>query len=68
MATVPLTNGQAWRPISTAPSDAALELAVINSDGIHALVFPCRRNLGGWVNAETKDRVEVNPTHWRLWI
>ena len=52
----------------TAPPEADLELAVINSDGIHALVFPCRRNFGGWINAKTKERVDVDPTHWRRWI
>ena len=30
---------------------------------VHALVFPCRRILGGWMHAETKERV----THWREW-
>ena len=65
---VALQNNEAWRPISTAPFDSDLELAVINSDGIHALVFPCRRIFGGWLKAETTERVDVNPTHWRHWI
>ena len=56
-----------WRPISTAPFDRDLTLAVIGYDGAHALVFPCRRILGGWIKAETKERVEVQPTHWREW-
>jgi hypothetical protein len=56
-----------WRSIPVAPFDDDLELAVIDRDGPHALVFPCRRVLGGWVNAETRQRVEVNPTHWRVW-
>ena len=68
MATIPLRNSEAWRPVSTAPSETDLELAVINSDGIHALVFPCRRNYSDWVNAQTKERVDVNPTHWRHWL
>jgi hypothetical protein len=38
-----------WKPISTAPFDRDLELAVIDTDGPHALVFPCRRTLGGWL-------------------
>jgi len=59
---------EGWRPILTAPPEADLELAVINSDGIHALVFPCRRSFGGWINAKTKERVDVDPTHWRRWI
>lgn len=56
-----------WRPINTAPFDCDLELAVIDGDGAHALVFPCRRILGGWLNALTKARIEVSPTHWREW-
>jgi hypothetical protein len=56
-----------WQPIVTAPFDRDLGLAVINYDGTHALVFPCRRILGGWKNAETKERVTVYPTHWCEW-
>jgi hypothetical protein len=56
-----------WRPISSAPFDRELELAVIGYDGTHALVFPCRRIAGGWVDVGTKKRVEVQPTHWREW-
>ena len=32
-----------WQPASNAPFDCDLELAVIDRDGQHALVFPCRR-------------------------
>jgi hypothetical protein len=35
------------------------ELAVLSQDGPHALVFPCRRILGGWVNAETRKPIEL---------
>jgi hypothetical protein len=56
-----------WQHIATAPFDSNLEIAVIDGDGPHALVFPCRRILGGWMNAETKERLEVHPTHWRRW-
>jgi hypothetical protein len=56
-----------WQPVATAPFDRDLELAVINYDGRHALVFPCRRILGGWKNAETHKPVIVYPTHWREW-
>jgi hypothetical protein len=57
-----------WQSISTAPFERDLELAVIDNDGEpHALVFPCRRTLGGWIDAATKRRVEVLPTHWREW-
>jgi hypothetical protein len=56
-----------WKPISDAPFDRYLELAVINRNGTHALVFPCRRILGGWLKLETKERIDVRPTHWRAW-
>jgi hypothetical protein len=56
-----------WKPISTAPFDRDLELAVIDRDGPHALVFPCRRTLGGWLNPENKQLIDVRPSHWRDW-
>lgn len=57
-----------WQPAATAPFDRDLELAVINTYGIHALVFPCRRILGSWINAETKEKLNgFRPTHWREW-
>jgi len=57
-----------WQKIPTAPFDRDLELAVIERDGtLHALVFPSRRILGGWIKSETNERVTVNPTHWREW-
>jgi hypothetical protein len=34
---------------------------------VHALVFPCRRILGGWVKAETRRSIDLHPTHWREW-
>ena len=56
-----------WEPVTKAPFDCDLELAVIDHGDTHALVFPCRRILGGWMNAETKERIDVRPTHWRHW-
>lgn len=57
-----------WLSISSAPFDRDLELAVIDGGGVHALVFPCRRVLGGWLNAEITERIDVRPTHWREWV
>jgi hypothetical protein len=56
-----------WNAASTAPFDRDIELAVIDREGTHALVFACRRIEGGWARADTGDRIEVNPTHWRDW-
>ncbi len=42
--------------------------AVIDADGTHALVLPCRRVLGGWMNARSKALLApLLPTHWRQW-
>jgi hypothetical protein len=34
---------------------------------VHAICFPCRRVLGGWIKAEMKTPINVHPTHWRDW-
>lgn len=56
-----------WQAISSAPFDLDIELAVIDGEGPHPLVFACRRIPAGWMNTETKERVDVRPTHWREW-
>jgi hypothetical protein len=56
-----------WKPIKTAPFNRDLELAVLGYDGAHALVFPCRRILCGWIDAVRKRPVQVSPSHWREW-
>ena len=58
---------QMWQSISNAPFGRDLELAVLDKDGPHALVFACRRIVDGWMNTETKERLDVRPTHWREW-
>jgi hypothetical protein len=50
-----------WRPVSTAPFRGDLELAVLDWEGAHALIFPCRRILGGWLYAETMEHIDGNP-------
>ena len=56
-----------WQPISIAPFDRDLELAVRDGGDLRVLIFPCRRILGGWVKAATRERICVSPTHWRHW-
>ena len=56
-----------WQPIITAPFDRDLELAVLDREGPHALVFPCRRGPHGWTHGVTGERVTIHPTHWREW-
>jgi hypothetical protein len=55
-----------WQPIGSAPFDRDLQLGVIEADEVHALVFPCRRAVVGWVD-KAGDRVDVSPSHWRDW-
>jgi hypothetical protein len=57
-----------WKSIDTAPFDRDVELAIIVGDGKHAISFPCRRAVGGWVNAVTKKHLFILPPHWRVWI
>jgi len=56
-----------WQEIKGAPFDRDLEIVVIDKGGVHAVAFPCRRILHGWINAATKKPVDVSPTHWREW-
>ena len=56
-----------WQPISTAPFDSDLELAVINEDGTTTVAFPCRRVVSGWIDTKTRELIDVDPTHWRGW-
>lgn len=56
-----------WRLVVEAPFEEDIELAVIDDEGVHALVFPCLRLPGGWANALTGELLDVHPTHWRSW-
>jgi hypothetical protein len=29
---------------------------------------PCGKTETGWVDASTKKRIDIQPTHWRKWI
>jgi hypothetical protein len=62
-----MNDGQIWERITTAPFNRDLELAVIEGDHVHQLVFACRRTPAGWIKAMTEERVTVSPTHWRPW-
>lgn len=62
-----LSGSTGWQPVATAPFDRDLELAVISGDEVHALVFACRRAFHGWIDAETEEPIDVEPTHWRTW-
>lgn len=57
-----------WQRIAIAPFDRDLEVAVIAGPPPHAVAFRCRRILHGWIDAETRERIDVCPTHWREWL
>lgn len=62
------TGDLTWERVETAPPfDQDLEIAVIEGNAIHRVVFPCRRAFGGWIKAKTGEHVAVQPTHWRIW-
>jgi hypothetical protein len=62
-----MNEGPVWEKISTAPYDRDLELAVIEENRVHPVVFACRRIPGGWVKVPSMDRIALSPTHWRVW-
>ncbi len=57
-----------WLSASVAPSNADLEICVLDYDGIvHALAFPCQRDGTEWVDASGQKQIDIQPTHWRKW-
>lgn len=56
-----------WNPVTNAPYGRDLQLAVIDDDGVHALVFACQREFAGWRSVVTGAHVDIRPTHWRVW-
>lgn len=61
-------NIMTWFNIESAPFDRDLELMAIDANGkIHAVVFPCRRTVDGWIKTATGAILEIFPTHWRDW-
>jgi hypothetical protein len=53
--------------IDVIPKDRDLILAVVDSDGLHALEFRCCCGEGCWINVEGGLLIDVIPTHWREW-
>jgi hypothetical protein len=57
-----------WLPVSIAPPDTLVEVSVIDNKGLqHALMFPCCKSGNEWVDALSKHRMDIQPTHWRTW-
>jgi hypothetical protein len=57
-----------WETILSAPFFCRLDVAVLDDEGMHPLVFPCERTVHGWKHAITGTPLTVHPTHWRYWI
>ena len=46
-----------------------LEVGIMDYDGmIIALPYPCHRSGVDFVDAANRWRVDIQPTHWRMWI
>jgi hypothetical protein len=58
---------QNWIPVSIAPPESDLEVCVIDKAGVHALIFPCHKAETEWIDASTREPLDTQPTHWRLW-
>ena len=51
-----------WQPISSAPFDSQLALAALDVKDRMRLCFHAHRILGGWVDATTRERINISPT------
>ena len=56
-----------WLSVSIAPADGELEVCVMDKRGLHVLAFPVHKSGTDWADAVTNRRIELAPTHWRLW-
>ena len=56
-----------WLPVSVVPADIDLEVCVMDRSGVHVLIFPVRKGETDWLDAKTKKRIDIVPTHWRKW-
>ena len=56
-----------WQTVAVVPKDQDVEVAVIDRDGEHPVVIPCRRTADGWIDAISRRRLDIRPTHWRPW-
>jgi hypothetical protein len=46
-----------WKPINTVPLDRDVEIAIIDSKGVHVVACPCRLTHHGWIAADSKRRL-----------
>jgi hypothetical protein len=55
-----------WLSVSITPADGELEVCVMDKRGLHVLAFPVRKSGTDWVDAVSKRRINLVPTHWRM--
>jgi hypothetical protein len=53
-----------WHSIAIAPHDQNIEVCVIQGEP-HMYAGACRLTDSGWIDALTKRRLDIRPTHWR---
>ena len=53
--------------IVSQPNLRLLEVSVYDKGEYHALIFSCRRDGSGWLDARANRRFLFEPTHWRPW-
>ena len=57
-----------WRRIDgSEPVATDLEVCVKENGELIPLVFPCRKRGADWIDARSRRRLIIQPSHWRLW-
>jgi hypothetical protein len=56
-----------WIPVEAAPFNRALEICVVEGQGVQAFSFRCQRVENGWKSLDTDELLDLFPTHWRDW-
>ena len=55
-----------WLPIDTAPLEEEVTLLVTDGRGDpYRIPYPCKRTVGGWVNASKGTALAVRPIQWK---
>jgi hypothetical protein len=57
-----------WRSVVEASFGKDMELAAIDDEDVHALVFPCQPMPATLVNAMTGEILNDHPTRWCAWF
>ncbi len=60
-----MSSSDNWRPIATAPLNKSVWLQCKDNFGVFELRFSAQRTEHGWINAQTRRLLEVQPVMWR---